>query len=222
MRAGRKTHTRQGHVDGVALSIPRPHICHLASARVDVLLVRADEEDGGVAVEEVVGAIAVVHIIIKHHDLHVHSCASAATASLSQWRRSEPRHDTQIQSCIWQVLSRATMSSSGRKACQLSSTRPGNKFAICLASFGLTGALPAQRTFCRPCRCWAWRVATATVPNKQKPMGPFTTAWCPGGRQTPKPTAAGPSLSEVLATTASTSAVAAPAACVDDHMHMHE
>ena len=75
------------------------------------------------------------------------------------------------------------------------------------------GNVVAGRTFLRPCRCCACLAAMAMVPNRQKPRGPPAIAWWPGGLQTPKPVAAdSPVL--LLATTASTSACAAPAACM--------
>eukprot|EP00982_Pelagococcus_subviridis_P010646 31018-Pelagococcus_subviridis.AAC.4 len=70
-----------------------------------------------------------------------------------------------------------------------------------------------------PCALCACRAAAETVPKRQKPIAARGVAWCPGGRHSPNPVAASPPFSGppssparafADATTASTSAMAAP------------
>ena len=58
-----------------------------------------------------------------------------------------------------------------------------------------------------PSESSAWRAATATFENRQKPIARSGSAWWPGGRSAEKPVGAPP------ASSASTSAHAPPAAC---------
>ena len=61
--------TWKGHIDSVSFTLAHPSLPSLAAAGPDVLLVHVNEEDGGVAVEQVLGAIAVVHVEVHDHHL---------------------------------------------------------------------------------------------------------------------------------------------------------
>ena len=71
-------------------------------------------------------------------------------------------------------------------------------------------------TFSRPCCFWAWRVAIATLLNRQKPMGRAVSAWWPGGRTATKALAAFLPITSSMAATAPPAPRSAAAKLPDD------
>lgn len=58
------------------------HLSELATARIGSLLMCADEQDVRVIIEDVVSAVAVMHVIVKDHNLH----------AVLRSRKHTPRH----------------------------------------------------------------------------------------------------------------------------------
>ena len=62
--------TWQWNVDGGMLPTSAANLRQLACARIAALLVSADEQDVGIIIEDVMGAIAMMDVIVENEHLH--------------------------------------------------------------------------------------------------------------------------------------------------------